>query len=184
MVRVHSCFGAVEDATLRWVADMFGLGREWGGCVTTGATGSNILGIGCGRDHVLEKRGGGKVCEVGLVQACGAAGVKKVKVLASMGHSSVAKAASVLGLGHGAVRDVSVCGKPWKMDLEKVRMEMGEEGTASIVVVGCGEVNTGRFAIEGESEMAVLRGIVDEFDGWIHVDGGSSPSPNQTMYLL
>jgi hypothetical protein len=64
--------------------------------------------------------------------------------------------------------------EPWRFDLTKVTKEAGREGWVSIVVVGMGEVNTGRY-FGGEEEMAGLKKCLEECApgaSWIHVDGG------------
>ncbi|KAK2024835.1 pyridoxal-dependent decarboxylase [Colletotrichum zoysiae] len=172
----------LESVTLRMLADVLGLeeegedgaagGEVWKGrTFTTGATASNILGLACGREAVVERRGG-KVGEEGLLGACLAAGVKEVQVLTSMGHSSLSKAASVVGLGRASVRELPASAdEPWRLDLGAVEEHLGRRGVVSIIAVSAGEVNTGRFATGGLDEMKRLRELADRFGAWIHVDG-------------
>ena len=167
---------------------------EWRGrTFTTGATASNILGLACGREAVIRARlpptGSGEggrdddgdgnadaVGELGLLRACARAGVEDIRVLASGPHSSVAKAASVVGLGRASVVDASRCGvgELWRLDLDAVERELARDHRriAHIIVVGAGEVNTGRFATEGLADMTRLRALADRYRAWIHVDGG------------
>ncbi|WYZ41499.1 hypothetical protein EsH8_V_000394 [Colletotrichum jinshuiense] len=169
----------LESVALRMLADLLGLEpgegeqeRVWPGATfTTGATASNILGLACGREAVVEKRGG-RVGETGLLGACLAAGVKEIQVLTSMGHSSLSKAASVVGLGRAGVKELPLSrDEPWRLDLAAVERELAREGVASIIAVSAGEVNTGRFATGGLEEMRRLRELADRFGAWIHVDG-------------
>ncbi|OAA71537.1 tyrosine decarboxylase [Cordyceps fumosorosea ARSEF 2679] len=164
---------AVEDAALEMLARALRLGGEWEGrTVTTGATASNVLGLACGREHVL---GGGSVGELGVLEAARRKGVVEVQVLTSMGHSSLGKAASVVGLGRAAVREMGREGEeeePWRLDLAKVEAAMeGRKGTATIVAVSAGEVNAGRYALHGVEEWRRLRELADKYGAWIHVDG-------------
>ena len=172
--------GGVESRTIEWHGRTF----------TTGATASNILGLACGREAVIRARlpraGSGEssndddnsngVGELGLLRACARAGVEDIKVLASKPHSSVSKAASVVGLGRASVVDISCCaaGEPWRLDLDAVERELARDHwrVAHIIVVGAGEVNTGRFATEGLADMMRLRALADRYHAWIHVDGG------------
>ena len=190
----HSASTAVEDAALRMLAALLGLdGVAWAGrTFTTGATASNVLGLACAREAVLRRRGGGEasaktsVAEVGLAEACRAAGVRGIQVLSSMAHSSLGKAASVVGLGRSSVRDVGRAAEPWRLDLDAVERELkiaGEEGVASIVVVSAGEVNTGRFATDG-LDMARLRSLADEYGAWIHVDAGGQPRSTRSLPVM
>ncbi|KAF4784933.1 pyridoxal-dependent decarboxylase [Colletotrichum scovillei] len=174
----------VESVALGMLADVLGLEDGSGGSgseevwkgktFTTGATASNILGLACGREYVIAKRGG-NVGEQGLLGACVSAGVKGVRVLTSMGHSSLSKAASVVGIGRANVVELPFSeDEPWRLDLEGVEraLQAGEEdGVASIIAVSAGEVNTGRFATGGKGEMGRLKGLADRFGAWIHVDG-------------
>ncbi|TEA12782.1 L-2,4-diaminobutyrate decarboxylase [Colletotrichum sidae] len=168
----------LESVVLRMLADVLKLepgGREkgevWQGrTFTTGATASNVLGLACGREMVVERRGG-DVGELGILGACAKAGVREIQVLTSMGHSSLFKAASVVGLGRSSVKELRASeDEPWRLDLEAVERELKREGVASIIAVSAGEVNTGRFAT-GVEEMKRLRELADRFGAWIHVDG-------------
>lgn len=98
-----------------------------------------------------------------------AAGVTGVQILSAAPHSSVSKAASILGIGRANVQNVSWSDQPWEFDLEELeeRLEAGKQkGVVSIVVVGFGEVNTGRFT----SGLREIRELVDHHGGWLHVD--------------
>lgn len=187
-----------------------GDGKGWlGRTFTTGATGSNVLGLACGREAVLGRKirarrvslrtrgeralepardadgdGHGEsdsVGDLGLLEACRLAGVEELQVLTTMGHSSLSKAASIVGLGRRSVKDVGLEAEPWRFDMQRLEGMLAREGTASIVVVSCGEVNTGRYATSGLEEMRRLRGVCDRFGAWLHVDGG--PSPRYWLYL-
>ncbi|KAM0333323.1 hypothetical protein ACHAQA_001984 [Verticillium albo-atrum] len=183
----HSIATDVEASALDLLADLLGLsdaktgggprGLFQGRTFTTGATGSNILGLACGREHVLACRvppGSPSVGELGILGACAAAGVTDIQVLTSMGHSSLSKAASVVGLGRASVRQMAVSAeKPWLLDVDAVERELkAREGTgvATIIAVSAGEVNTGLFAA-GLDDMTRLRKLADQYGSWIHVDG-------------
>ncbi|WQF88591.1 Putative pyridoxal phosphate-dependent decarboxylase, pyridoxal phosphate-dependent transferase [Colletotrichum destructivum] len=168
----------LESVALKMLADVLGLEEGvgeadvWEGrTFTTGATASNILGLACGREAVIERRGG-RVSEAGILGACLAAGVKEIQVLTSMGHSSLFKAASVVGLGRASVKEVPAStDEPWRLDLDALERALSREGVVSIIAVSAGEVNTGRFATGGFAEMRRLRDLADKFGAWIHVDG-------------
>jgi len=174
----HSVSVAVEDRALEMLLEALDLDPvAWPArTLTTGATGSNIMGLACGREAVINARLPGEDCptvaELGLLAACRAAGVGEIQVLTSMGHSSLSKAASVVGLGHRSVRELRASEQePWRLDLDAAERELAREGVASIIVVSAGEVNTGRFALDGLRDMARLRGLADKYKAWIHVDG-------------
>jgi glutamate/tyrosine decarboxylase-like PLP-dependent enzyme len=168
---------AVEDKALEMLAALLRLGDGWKGrTLTTGATGSNVLGLACGREAVVSGRlaaADGSVGELGLLAACLRAGIEEIQVLTSTGHSSLSKAASVVGLGRQSVKELSLSkDEPWRLDLDAVEEHLQRPRTASIIAVSSGEVNTGRYGIQGIEEMKRLRALADKYGAWIHVDGG------------
>lgn len=172
---------AVEDKALEMLAALLELGEGWEArTMTTGATGSNVLGLACGREAAVSRKLGpgaeGSVGELGLLGACLRAGVTEIQVLTSAGHSSLSKAASVVGLGRLSVKELQLSvEEPWRLDFDAVEEYLQKSGTASIIAVSCGEVNTGRYAIQGIEEMKRLRSLADKHGAWIHVDGGKIP---------
>lgn len=192
-VQVHlpdqSISTVVEDRALSALVDLLELGPGWAGrTFTTGATGANIMGLACGREAVIQGRlapGEPGVGELGLLAACARAGIKEIQVLTAMGHSSLYKAASVVGLGRASVKDVgSGPEQPWKIDIGLLQQELQREGVASIVVLSAGEVNTGRFATSGSSEMRQIRELCDKYGAWLHVDAGMSSLLWRVLLLL
>lgn len=170
----------VEDAALRMLIALLDLGdaADWEGrTLTTGATASNTLGLGCGREAVIQAKLKPQgvldgVGELGLLAACARAGIRYVQVLTSMGHSSLYKAASIVGLGRFSVKELPHSeDEPWRLDIHAVERELRREGVASIIALSAGEVNTGRFATTGLEDMHRLRELADRYGSWIHVDG-------------
>jgi glutamate/tyrosine decarboxylase-like PLP-dependent enzyme len=174
---------AVENAALAMIVSLLQLGtlNDWPGrTFSTGATGSNILGLMCGRDALIARRlpngSPNTITQVGIVAACAAAGVQRIQVLTSMGHFSTYKAASIVGLGHASVVELPLSTEePWRLDIDAVEHELARPGTACIIAVSAGEVNTGRFATEAK-DMVRLRALADQYKAWIHIDGGMSIS--------
>lgn len=171
----------LEDAALEMLVRLlrFEKPEDWKGrTFTTGATASNVMGLAVGRESVLNKKlksMGSKstVGDVGLLAAAIEAGVKEVQVLTSAGHSSLAKAASVVGLGRLSVKSMSTSeDQPWRMDLGVVEKALQRPNVATIISVSAGEVNTGRYGLQGVEEWTKLRELADEHGAWIHVDGG------------
>ena len=175
----------VEDRALELLLELLHFDvTVWNGrTFTTGATASNIVGLACGREHILheaikKKHGdlGSKhsVGDIGLIGACLKAGVEQIQVLTTMPHSSLSKAASVIGLGRDSVQDVGCGGDSLNFDFEKLAEMVKRENTLSIVVVSCSEVNTGGFATHSYDDLRNLRRLCDDFGAWLHVDGGRS----------
>ncbi|KAJ7049481.1 pyridoxal phosphate-dependent transferase [Mycena amicta] len=171
--------GDVEDAALRLLQQLLGLDEnEFTGRVfTTGATGSNIIGLALGREYAVAAAGRRRspptspsVAQLGLLKACKQAGVAKIQVFSAMPHSSLYKAASVVGLGHAAITALPLSAEePWRLDLAALERHIAVPGVASIISISAGEVNTGRFSTSGE-EMVKLRALADTYGAWIHVD--------------
>jgi len=187
-VQVHlpgqSVATAVEDAALVMLLALLDLGpaRAWAArTFTTGATASNVLGLAAGREAVVGAPAAAApdrpaVAELGLLEACRRAGVRRVQVLTSMAHSSLFKAASIVGLGRAAVKELPLSeDEPWRLDIDAVERELAAsaDGVVSIIVVSGGEVNTGGFATACRAEMERLRALADLHGAHIHVDGGT-----------
>jgi glutamate/tyrosine decarboxylase-like PLP-dependent enzyme len=88
----HSIVTDVEYNALGLLLDLFRLDRSFwhNGTFTTGATGSNILGLACGREFVLQKAAQRKgietqrVGEYGLFEVLNALGLSGVQVLSTL----------------------------------------------------------------------------------------------------
>ncbi|CEJ82500.1 hypothetical protein VHEMI02560 [[Torrubiella] hemipterigena] len=170
---------AVEDAALEMLVHVLGLsdgGQQWSGrTFTTGATASNVIGLACGREVSVANKAPGKdasVGELGLLAACATAGVSEIQVLTSAGHSSLYKAAGIMGIGRASVKELPAAqDQPWKLNLDALEAALSKEGTASIIAISAGDVNSGRFALAGKAEWVRVRKLADKYGAWIHVDG-------------
>ncbi|KJZ79524.1 hypothetical protein HIM_00993 [Hirsutella minnesotensis 3608] len=172
----------VEHAALNMLASLLRLNGQdgtdaWQGkTFSTGATASNVLGLACGRESVLNKRLGDNpnhtVGELGLLAACIQAGVSQIQILTSAGHSSLSKAASVVGIGRGCVNELPRSqDEPWKLDIDALERALQLRDTVSIIAISAGDVNTGGFALDGIEEWTRVRSLADKYGAWIHVDG-------------
>lgn len=177
----------VEDRALRMVCELVNLDpdRFPHRTFTTGATASNVLGLTCGREYVVQQRlarSGNStdlsVARTGLYEALlairahaplGSNGIRGIRVLTTVPHSSLKKAASIAGLGHNSVIDVGQQHAPHQFDMERLELYLKSSEYLSIVAVSCAEVNTGLFATTLK-EMQAIRKLCDEHGGWIHVD--------------
>lgn len=174
----------VEDVALQQVLQLLDLSPgDWPGRImTTGATASNILGLACGREQIvnkaLQRKRGDSVAEavtvsqLGLLEASRLGGIEEYQILTVMAHSSLYKSASIVGLGRACVKDVGSADVPWTFDLNRLEEALAKsQKTASIVVISCGEVNTGRFNTTGLHEMRRIRQLCDSYNAWLHIDG-------------
>ena len=182
---------AVEARTLDLVLDLLSIRREnfTGRTITTGATASNVLGLGewttpmpeliiaCARDYLYSISPhlpfGYSYAQDG--PPCGAnLPSPPVIILALHPHFSITKAAGLVGLGAGP-RIVHTIPPAQDDELafdlivleERLRKEK-EVGRGVIVSYGLGEVNTGGFG-KGLEDVARL---CKSYDAWLHVDAG------------
>jgi len=155
----------IEQAALDMVLDLCNIPRTAypGKLLTTGATASNTMGMLLGRQWVGQKRWGIDIAEDGF---CG----KVIKVIGGSVHSSVIKAVGVAGIGRRNYIDVSIdqAGETWDLNkLEEIlKAQKASDTEGSIVVVGCGEINTGAFS----SDVLKIRQLCTEYDAWLHID--------------
>ena len=186
----HSVATDVEACALRLLLDLFHFDhRTWRyTTMTTGATASNLLGLACGREHVLRSaamRAGASlqsVGEHGYLSVMQAAKIDRLQVLSAMPHSSISKVAGILGIGRANVKDLNSSkfkeshrgdpARPVRFDFDQLERELAAPGVASIVAVSCGEVNTGHLATDaGIEDFRRLRELCDKYHAWLHVDG-------------
>lgn len=167
----------VEDAALRLLCELLDFNAEqWPHrTFTTGATTSNIIGLACGREHVVAEAARQRGTEAsisrdGLLVATQKAGLQNIQILTTTPHSSLRKAASILGLGHSSVIDVSDSSATHRFSHEALKKALATPHTASIIAISAAEVNTGFFATTGPQELTAIRSLADSHGAWIHVD--------------
>jgi glutamate/tyrosine decarboxylase-like PLP-dependent enzyme len=158
---VSSPFAAhIEQVSLSWLKEMFGLPTEWSAVITTGATTGNLVGLAAARrwwglQHGVD------------VDADGFGGLPAVTVFAGgYLHASAVKALAILGIGrrHAQVLARDVAGH---LDLDALEIAMrAEKNRPAILIATAGDVNTGDF--DPLMEMADL---ANRYGAWLHVDG-------------
>ncbi|KAG8752064.1 hypothetical protein FRC14_007390 [Serendipita sp. 396] len=158
---------ALEHRTLQLVLDLLSIPRATftGQSLSSGATGSNILGLLCGRDHAIRKAIGD--AEYSVADNGYPAGIT-IKVLTDRHHASIEKAAAIIGIGRKNVVSLVLAQSERFVDclerqLEQYRTSPGK--VATIVTVSFGEVNTGDF-----TDIRGVREVCDRYDAWLHID--------------
>jgi glutamate/tyrosine decarboxylase-like PLP-dependent enzyme len=135
----------LEQVSLAWLKELFGLPAEWSGVLTTGATMANFTGLAAarrwwGRQHGVD------------VEEAGLAGLPPVPVYATEDvHASAVKALSMLGIGRRLIRPLE---------------DGAPRGAPAILVATAGEVNAGGF-----DPIADMADLAEEHGAWLHVDG-------------
>lgn len=173
----------VEDRALGLLLQLFNFEvAEWPGrTFTTGATSSNVMGLACGREYIIDeairKKGMhtagqslGTVGEMGLLAACRQADITDIQVLTTLPHSSLKKASCIVGLGRSCFHQVSRSHTTLEFDLDLLENSLKQPHTASIVVISCAEVNTGLFATHSREDVRAVRALCDKYGAWLHVD--------------
>lgn len=152
----------VEDLSLRWLAELCGLGPHLQGVYSSGGSTANLVALGAARQWAFEQRGR-DVARDGL-DATPLAIYASAEV-----HHTIQRAAGVLGIGRSRVRLVPVD--------DELRMRpdaLGElieadvaDGVLPVAVVGtAGTTNTGSIdPLRAVGEIAHAHGA------WFHVDG-------------
>ncbi|HEU5288590.1 MAG TPA: pyridoxal-dependent decarboxylase [Candidatus Limnocylindria bacterium] len=150
----------LEELSIAWLKDLFGLPGAWGGVLTTGATMANFTALAAARRWWGERHGAD-------VDREGLGGLPAVPVFSSgYIHVSATKALAMLGIGRETVRRLSRddVGRLDVRALEDALKALG--GAPAIVVANAGEVNAGDFdPIERMAELC------DRYGAWLHVDG-------------
>lgn len=167
-VRVMSPVGAkLEDVSLEWLKDLFGLPASTGGGFVTGATAANFTAMVAAR-HALLARAGWNV------EADGLFGAPELRVVTTDEvHTSMLKALSMVGFGFKRIERV-----PTDSQGRMIAEELPELDERTIVCLQVGNVNTGSSdPVRATCEKAHDAGA------WVHVDGAfglwAAASPEQ-----
>ena len=150
----------IEQVTLGWMKELFGISPEWSAAMTTGATTANFVGLASAR-RWWGQRHGVDVDEQGL------SGLPAAPIFASgYLHISAIKALGMLGLGRRRpqilARDAA-----GRLDVAALRDALRAlDGKPAIVIATAGDVNTGDF-----DPIREIAGLTREHGAWLHIDG-------------
>jgi glutamate/tyrosine decarboxylase-like PLP-dependent enzyme len=150
----------LEQVSLGWLKELFGLPAGWSGVFTSGATMGNFTGLAAARRWWGEQHGVD-------VEEEGLAGLPPIPVLGGgWVHASAVKALAMLGVGRAQVRTfpADATGRLDVAALEEALRGLG--GAPAILVATAGDVNAGGF-----DPIAELAGLAEEHGAWLHVDG-------------
>jgi aromatic-L-amino-acid decarboxylase len=155
-----TAFNFLEELSLQWLADMFGLG-EMKGVYSSGGSVANLIALGGARQDAFEKVGRDPAAD-GIDRA--------VSVYASQEcHHTIQRSGGVLGIGRRAVRLIA-CDHKGRMRVDKLKQAIKEDKAAGrlpmAVVANAGTTNTGAIdPLQAIGETALENSI------WFHVDG-------------
>ena len=152
--------GRLEQVSIEWLKEMFGLPAVWGGVLTTGATMANFVALACAR-RWCAMRAGVDVDDLGVAAA------PPITVLGGgYTHPSDVKALGMLGVGRARVQKLSR-DAVGRVDLDAMEAALRDlDGAPAIVIGSAGEVNAGDF-----DPLADMASLAERYGAWFHVDG-------------
>ena len=150
----------LEQVSIEWLKELFGLPASWGGVLTTGATMANFVALACARRWCGE-RAGMDVDDLGVAAA------PPITVRRGRLHPSERRQSA----GDARCRS-RPCAKLARDEVGRVDLVAMEtilrdlDGAPAIVIGSAGEVNAGDF--DPLNDMADL---AERHGAWFHVDG-------------
>ena len=157
---MHTAFNFLEELSLHWLAEMFGLGERQG-VYSSGGSVANLIALGGARQAAFEKLG----------QDPAADGVgRPARVYASEEcHHTIQRSGGGLGIGRHAIRPIA-CDGSGRMRVDYLRQALAEDRAAGMlpmaIVASAGTTNTGAI-----DPLQALGEIAAEYGIWFHVDG-------------
>jgi aromatic-L-amino-acid/L-tryptophan decarboxylase len=149
----------VERRVIRWIAQFIGYAPEAGGCLLSGGSAGNLVGLAVARKQKAPFD----------AAALGMRGGPPVTVYMSQeGHASLEKGMALLGMGRNQLRKIAVR-DDFTIDMEALKKQVSDDrqnGLHPICVVGnAGTTNTGAV-----DPLDTLAEFCREQDLWFHVD--------------
>ena len=145
----------LEDITLGWLLEIFGLPPGCAGAFVTGAQTATFTALAAARHAVLARCGWD-------VEANGLFGAPPIEVIVGDEvHATVLKALAMLGLGRDRVKKMA-CDRQGRMRADAIPRCEGP----TIICTQAGNVNTGSF-----DPVQEIREQTREGNVWVHVDG-------------
>jgi aromatic-L-amino-acid decarboxylase len=157
---MHTAFNFLEELSLRWLAEMCGLGNMQG-IYSSGGSVANLIALGGARQSAFEKIGHNPAAD----------GINKpVSVYASSEcHHTVQRSGGVLGIGRRSIKLIA-CDNKGRMRVDDLQQAIAEDKAAGIlpmaIVATAGTTNTGAIdPLQKIGEIAAENSI------WFHIDG-------------
>src|SRR6478735_931761 len=155
-----TAFNFLEELSLEWLAQMFGL-NAMQGVYSSGGSVANLLALGAARQSAFE--------QIGCDPAADGV-VRRVAVYASAEtHHTIQRSAGVLGIGRRAVRSIA-CDERGRMRVDELRRTLDEEARAGILPLAI-VANAGTTSSGALDPLAAIAEIARQRAIWLHVDG-------------
>ncbi len=157
-----TAFNYLEELSLEWLAQLFGLSSEMKGLYSSGGSVANLVALGAARQWSLEQRGIDAAAE-------GWGDTRTALYASAESHHTILRSAGVLGLGRRNVRLIAADDRQ-RLDptaLARAIEDDLRDGVIPVAVVAtAGTTNTG--AIDPLRECG---DIARRFGCWYHIDG-------------
>ncbi len=157
---MSTAFNLLEELSLDWLAQMFGLG-SMKGIYSSGGSVANLVALGAARQSAFEKLGHDPARD-GVDRAVGVYASREC-------HHTIKRSGGVLGIGRRAIKPIA-CDEQGRMRAEALRSAIEQDLSEGIlpmaIVANAGTTNTGAI-----DPLAAIGEIAREFDVWFHIDG-------------
>jgi aromatic-L-amino-acid decarboxylase len=155
-----TAFNLLEELSLDWLAQMFGLGAMKG-IYSSGGSVANLVALGAARQSAFEKIGRDPARD-GVDRAVGVYASHEC-------HHTIRRSGGVLGIGRRAIRPIA-CDEQGRLRVDALRAAVEQDLAADIlpmaIVGNAGTTNTGAI-----DPLAEIGAMAHEFGIWFHVDG-------------
>lgn len=149
----------LEEVSLAWLVELFGLPAGTAGAFVTGATMANFTALAAARQHVLAEAGWD-------VEADGLQGAPPLTVITSAeAHPSLVKSLGLLGLGRQR-RTLIPTDDQGRVRPAALAEALHPVSGPAIVCLQAGNVNTGSF-----DPLTELIPLARARGAWVHIDG-------------
>ena len=165
----------LEQQTIQFLKNLFGLDGSFFGTFVTGATISNFTNLAIARQWIGEQQG------IDVSQQ-GAADLY-IPILSATPHSSIIKSLSMLGIGRNNIIRVETLADRESVDIENLKLHLKKlNNHPCIIVANAGTVNTGDF-----DNLVALSELKSKYNFWLHVDaafGGFASLSEKHKHLM
>ncbi|SFC84485.1 Glutamate or tyrosine decarboxylase [Microbulbifer thermotolerans] len=149
----------VEVQVLNWLRQLFSLPPSFDGCLTSGATSANLLGILCGRQFAGRVQG----MDIAAEGVSGAS----IQVFSACPHASSLKGLAMAGLGRNNLTAVACEPGTERMDtVDLARALCASDSPGKIVLASAGTVTGTDF-----DDLTAIASLCRKYNAWLHVDG-------------
>ncbi len=156
----NNAFSFLEELSLDWLAELFGIGHLKG-VYSSGGSVANLIALGAARQSAFEK--------IGIDPAMQGVG-RPVSLYASAEcHHTIQRSAGVLGVGRQSVKLIA-CDNHGRMQVDLLEKAIQDDLAAGVlpmaIVANAGTTNTGAI-----DPLKAIGEIALKYDIWYHIDG-------------